>query len=149
MSQAKRAKSGGTSADSDEEDSAPAITRKAAEKADQYAAALLQYKSAQKTMKEAQSEMTKLKEAMGKSASKLFCNNDHLMLEVVLQQYADANDCEKENKKSMVFCTVVAACMDKAELVGTRTLAESETQMGVCDTCQGIAGTQHKKGSMH
>ena len=39
---------------------------------------------------------------------------DHLMLDVVLQQYEDANDCKQEIKKRMVFCTVAAACMDKA-----------------------------------
>ena len=33
---------------------------------------------------------------------------------LVLQQHEDANDCKKENKKSMVFCTVAAACMDEA-----------------------------------
>lgn len=71
MSQAKRAKIGGTGADSDEEDSAPAITRLAAGKSDQYAAALLQYKNAQQQLRESTSEMKKLKEAMGKSASSL------------------------------------------------------------------------------
>ncbi len=40
---------------------------------------------------------------------------DHLMLEVVLQQYEDANDCKNENELSMVFCTVAAAC--KAEVL--------------------------------
>jgi hypothetical protein len=71
MSQAKRTKIGGTCADSDEEGSAPAITRGAAEKSDLYAAALLQIKNEQKKLRELQSEASKLKEAMGKSASNL------------------------------------------------------------------------------
>jgi hypothetical protein len=66
MSQSKKAKFG-------EEDSAtaPAITRAAAEKSDLYDAAVSEFKNAQKKLKESQSEMKKLKEAMGKSASQL------------------------------------------------------------------------------
>jgi hypothetical protein len=68
MSQAKRAKFGGTGA---EDDSAPAITRAAAEKLEQYDAAVLQFKSAQKQLKDLQLQMKKLRDSMGKSASSL------------------------------------------------------------------------------
>ena len=71
MSQAKRAKFGGTGADSAEEVSAPAITRAAAEKSDQYDADVLQFKSAQKQLRESQLEMKKLRDSMGRSASSL------------------------------------------------------------------------------
>ncbi len=78
------------------------------------------------------------------------------MLEVVLQQYEGANDCKQENKKSMVFCTVAAACMDKAGARGhEQSLRRRWRWQRVCvcvcvsDKCQGIAGTQHKKWFIH
>ena len=45
------------------------------------------------------------------------------MLEVVLLQYEDANDCKNENEQRMVFCTVAAACMAKAMARGHESIS--------------------------